>query len=321
MRKFAILKCLFICTFINTLSCQNNPYTVRPTGDLLFENDGFFFDDFNNLPRHQKFKDSSLFRYSRGSIVGKESLKIEKNGNESYLSSTIYPGQYHDKIGGFRAEMTIAGGNIKNKDEWFEWGFMIPKTSKLDNENIGKEVSIVQFYCVKENNVKILNRPTVDFLYLEQYNKNILLLRYGINSTDKNKLIGHRWQLIALNDNIEKGEWYKLRVNIKWSKTNTGYIATWLNDKPFTPFNGVDNKVYGANMYNDINNTFKFGYYRYWDNSTPTSIYFDYLKIARSFKELTGELPSFEKLYGDVNDYRYLKGKHKVLHDIEYRKD
>jgi hypothetical protein len=110
-------------------------------------------------------------------------------------------------------------------------------------------------------------------------------------------------------------------MNINWSQTNHGYIAAWINDRCFTPFNGVNNKVFGANMYNDLDNTIKFGYYRYWDNSTPSVIYFDYMKIARSFEDLTGRKSTAEELYFKKDDFRYLEVKDRILNDATYRED
>ncbi|WP_417237351.1 hypothetical protein, partial [Bizionia paragorgiae] len=102
---------------------------------------------------------------------------------------------------------------------------------------------------------------------------------------------------------------------------NTGYIAAWLNEKPYTPFNGVDNKVYGANMHNKRQSYLKIGYYRYWDNSYPTEIFFDYVKVARTFKQLTGKDPTTKELFNVENDYRYLEDKQRVLSDIKFRKE
>ncbi|MEM9001243.1 MAG: heparin lyase I family protein [Bacteroidota bacterium] len=293
---------------------------------------GMFFDDFEKLPKHiggANFKKKSVTRYSYHSLVEKEnwkpknkSIELVKEGGNSYLKSTLAPGQLHPKINGYRAELTLHGGNPDIREEWYEWRLMIPTDYDLDEENIGREVSIVQFHYVKpKKEKKVIAGPTINFTYMEQYSKNILLLRYGIHGEKESKYNGFKWRPIALNDEIIKGKWYTLRVNINWSKTNQGYIAVWLNGKPFTPFNGINNKVYGANLYNDIENTLKFGYYRYWDNSKPTAIYFDYLVKARTFEQLTGNKPTIEELYGVQEDYRYLEDKIKALTDVRSRED
>ena len=293
---------------------------------------GLFFDDFELLPKHTSPKNhegrENLTRYSYHSIVEKDkwapknnSVKIIEKEETNYLNVTLSPNKLHKKIKGYRAELTLQGGNPNLEDEWYEWRFMIPTDYELDEENIGKEVSIVQYHYVKpKDEEKVINGPTIYFTYLEQYGKNMLLLRYGIKGEDKSIYKGFDWRVVALNDNIKKGKWYTIRANIKWSLTNQGYIAAWLNGKPFTPFNGINNKVYGANLYNTIENTFKFGYYRYWDNSKPTSIYFDYFVKTRSYEDLTGEKPSTELLYESSQDYQYLDEKDKPLVKIKLRK-
>lgn len=294
--------------------------------------EGLFFDDFKNLPEHTGPKKhegrESLTRYSYHSVVEKEgwtrpknnSLEIKNKDDTNFLALKLSPKQEHEKIGGYRAELTIHNGNPNLEEEWYEWRFMIPEDYKLDKDNIGREVSIVQYHYVRpKGEGRVLKSPTINFTYLEQYGKNMLLLRYGIKGQDNAKYQGFDWKVVALDDTIQKGRWYTIRVNIKWSLTNQGYIAAWLNAKPFTPFNGISNKVFGANLYNDIENTFKFGYYRYWDNSQPTAIYYDYIVKTRSFEDLTGEKPSVEALYGVKQDYQYLNDKDMVLREIGER--
>jgi hypothetical protein len=297
----------------------------------FINSNGLFFDDFETLPKHTSPKShegrENLIRYSYHSVVEKEnwgpknnSVEIHKEDDSNYLKLKLSPGQEHKKIKGYRTELTIQHGNPNQEEEWYEWRFMIPKDYKLDEENIGREVTIVQYHYVKpKGQSRVLVGPTINFTYLEQYGKNILILRHGIKGQDNAKYEGFDWSIVALNDNIKKGKWYTVRANIKWSLNNQGYIAVWLNGEPFTPFNGVNNKVFGTNIYNTIENTFKFGYYRYWDNSTPTSIYFDYIVKTRSFEDLTGRKPTSEELYGVKHDYRYLNKKDKILKEIEKR--
>ena len=295
--------------------------------------EGLFYDDFNKLPEHkspQKHKGhENLVRYSYHSIVEKEgwsepknnSLELLNEGKINFIKLNLSPNQKHKKIKGYRCELTIHNGNPNLEEEWYEWRFMIPENYKIDPQNKGKEVSIVQYHYVEPKGEKrVLKGPTINFTYLEQYGKNMLLLRYGIKGQERSKYKGFDWKVIALNDEIQKGKWYTIRVNIKWSITNQGYIAAWLNGKPYTPFNGVNNKVFGSNLYNDIENTFKFGYYRYWDNSQSTAIYFDYIIKTRTFKDLTGLKPEVNELYGVKDDYRYLNEKDLVLRKKRERK-
>jgi hypothetical protein len=294
---------------------------LRPTGELHVT-PGFFFDDFTKKPRHQYFEDPQAFRYSKGSLSSNKSIEKITHIDSKQLKLTLFPGQWHNLIEGYRSELVLHGGNPCNEEEWYEWSFKIPRSYIIDAKNIGKEVSIVQFHYVQPvNTPSIINRPTISLLYLEQYDKQMLLMRYGINGNKDQRLEGEKWKLVALKDDFKKGNWYKFRMNINWSQTNHGYIAAWINDRCFTPFNGVNNKVFGANMYNDLDNTIKFGYYRYWDNSTPSVIYFDYMKIARSFEDLTGRKSTAEELYFKKDDFRYLEVKDRILNDATYRED
>jgi hypothetical protein len=317
MKRTTLILIILLCSYNSTKAQKTD---LRPTGELLIDNESFFFDDFNILPKHSQGNAvSNKFKYSLYSIINDKSIAIE----DGLLKLTLFSGQRHKTANGFRAELVLKTGNINNDEQWFEWSFMIPKSYKIDPSNVGKEVSIAQFHSIRNKNAepKLFNRPSVQFLYLEQYGKNILLLRYGQNGEPGEKFENKKWQIIALNDSIEKGQWYQIRLNIKWSKSNTGYIATWLNNKPFTPFNGVDNRVYGANMHNDRQSYLKIGYYRYWDNSTPTEIFYDYIKTAQSFEELTGKRPSSIILYNTVNDYGYLRRKVRVLSEIVKKKE
>ena len=54
----------------------------------------------------------------------------------------------------------------------------------------------------------------------------MLLLRYVIRGQDKAKYDGFVSKVVTLDNRIKKGKWYTIRVNIKWSLTNQGYIAT-----------------------------------------------------------------------------------------------
>jgi len=104
---------------------------------------------------------------------------------------------------------------------------MIPNDYKLDKVNIGREVTIVQYHYVKpKEEDRVIVWPTINFTYLERYGKNMLLLRYVIKGQDKAKYDGFDSKVVALDNRIKKGKWYTIRVNIKWSLTNQGYIAT-----------------------------------------------------------------------------------------------
>jgi hypothetical protein len=76
-------------------------------------------------------------------------------------------------------------------------------------------------------------------------------------------------------------------AHIYWNDDNTAYQEIWINGKPITPFNGVDNKYYFRNLFNRTGNYFKFGQYRGKDkNEHSNIIYFDEVKIGSTYKEV-----------------------------------
>jgi len=121
-------------------------------------------------------------------------------------------------------------------------------------------------------------------------------LRYGNNGKSDFKHKGEVWSTVAVNKILKK-KWYDMVFEIKWSFTNSGHIASWINNEPFTPFNGLHNYIYGANMHNESPAYFKFGQYRYWDDSNKLKIHFDELRVGNSFKEVSlyNDLPEMFK--------------------------
>ena len=110
------------------------------------------------------------------------------------------------------------------------------------------------------------------------------------------------WSSIALKK-INLEQWINLVFDLKWSFNNDGYIASWIDNEPFTPFNGMHNKVYGANMHNKSPTYFKFGQYRYFDDSNRHQILFDELRVADNFEEVTlyKKLPEMFDIVKNIN--------------------
>ena len=73
---------------------------------------------------------------------------------------------------------------------------------------------------------------------------------------------------------IQKGHWYRLAFQIKWSTDENGTIQAWINDEPFT-----SGMVNGKNMHNNASHYFKFGLYRNPLIPYTNSIYYDDLVI------------------------------------------
>lgn len=73
---------------------------------------------------------------------------------------------------------------------------------------------------------------------------------------------------------IEKDTWYNLKLEIKWSLKNDGYVRAFLNGVAVMK---ADNKqiYYGRNCFNKASNYVKIGLYRSNDIMTYGEIYFD----------------------------------------------
>ncbi|MEQ8554276.1 MAG: heparin lyase I family protein [Cyclobacteriaceae bacterium] len=78
---------------------------------------------------------------------------------------------------------------------------------------------------------------------------------------------------------IPYGEWFDVLIHIKWSLEYDGFIEMFVNGQPNTPYNGVDNKVYGKTLKNTGANYLKFGQYTNSPTEGTDTIYFDNLNI------------------------------------------
>ena len=78
---------------------------------------------------------------------------------------------------------------------------------------------------------------------------------------------------------VEKGQWFDVFFQIKWSLHGDGYIEMYANGQPVTPFNGTDYKFYSSNVYNTAGNYVKIGLYRDLRARATNSVYVDDLII------------------------------------------
>jgi hypothetical protein len=78
---------------------------------------------------------------------------------------------------------------------------------------------------------------------------------------------------------VEKGKWFDIYLQIKWSLGDDGYIEMYVDGKPVTRFNGVDYKHYGPNVHNEVGNFLKVGLYRDRRATQVNSVYIDNLTI------------------------------------------
>ncbi len=78
---------------------------------------------------------------------------------------------------------------------------------------------------------------------------------------------------------VEKGRWFDVFFQIKWSLDRDGYIEMYANGEPVTPFNGTDYKFYSSNVYNAVGNYLKIGLYRDPRAQATNRVYVDDLTI------------------------------------------
>jgi len=79
---------------------------------------------------------------------------------------------------------------------------------------------------------------------------------------------------------IEKGVWFEVFFQIKWSLEADGYVEMYVDDEPVTPFNGTDYKYYRPNVFNEVGNYLKIGLYRDKRAVEINSVYVDDLFVG-----------------------------------------
>ncbi len=260
-----------------------------------------FFDDFNTVPSAKKgyrnFEITDFNCFTMDTISGEGKI------NDGYLITEM------NKTGkNGSPKRTEFGINLikgANEIQFLSISFKVPSTFMLDEENLGRQVMISQFHSKPapdsnwEHYVKFnpFNRPSVALFITTNDNLNFyLVLKYGNNGKKEFDNKDEIWSTVAVKK-IELDEWNDVILEVKWSFSNSGYIASWLNNEPFTPFNGLHNKIYGANMHNKSPVYFKFGQYRYFDDSNTHQVFFDEFRVGDSFEEVSlyPELPKMFK--------------------------
>lgn len=233
----------------------------------------------------------------------------ERNNEDDIAISadTMSEGDYSCKFtvsstsivsGGNRAELTFDQNAVEGDESWYEYSFFIPEnyqdvllndntglvnwqvlgqwhhqpvTSEGEDwdsytgENASPPIAVYYNYfdITDVNFQSILQNPIANSVYGFDPNWNevsTISIFYGDNS-------------IAINE-INKGEWIRLKFNIKWSENNDGFIQVWKNGNELT--NG---KIFGANMLNKASHYFKFGLYRNPTIPYVNNIYYDHIKI------------------------------------------
>lgn len=246
--------------------------------------------------------------YRNKEITQNNGYRIDTTSNDGRFSDN-YLITYTRKTGSYgspkRSEYGFSLSDKIGQNKYFAFSFRIPKSLKFDKANLGREIMICQWHSKPgpgkdwEHYKKFnpFNRPSIALYVTTNDNDNFyLVLRYGNNGKNDFKHKGEVWSTIAVRE-MQKGKWYDMAFEIKWSFTNSGYIASWVNNEPFTPFNGLHNYIYGANMHNKSPAYFKFGQYRYWDDSNTHEVHFDELRVGNSLKKVSlySELPEMFK--------------------------
>lgn len=190
-----------------------------------------------------------------------------------------------------RAEIGIRDVGHPGTEGWYAWSVLIPEDYiDLPKGHKGFQI-ITQFHRYTKRvddqyidaqelprNIREQAKgagPTVAVHYGYQDGQSGFALRYGTTHPKDT------W-----TQPIEKGQWFDWILHIRWSQGQDGFIEGWLNGKPVTPFNGVDYKAYGPNMYTPLPVAFKIGLYRGHKIQTANSVYFDEIRIGASRDEI-----------------------------------
>lgn len=317
-----IIACLFIwsCNKEEN-SFPNKTENHKKTSELKSQSNLKFSDSFpKNQKRFKFYQDFNEDRFStkwRKETTKNNKYKIDINSRKGrFLDGFLITEMNTTGENGVtkRSEYGINLYDSISEKKFLSFSFQIPKSFIFDKTNFGREVMICQWNSkpapekdwshYREFNE--FNRPSVAVYISTNDNKNyFIILRYGNNGKKQFKHKGNIWSTIAVKK-INTGEWYDMTFEIKWSINNDGYIAAWINNEPFTQFNGLHNQVYGANMHNASPNYFKFGQYRYFDDSHKHQIFFDELRIADNFKEVT-LYKNLPQMFEIANQFKFIK--------------
>lgn len=93
-----------------------------------------------------------------------------------------------------------------------------------------------------------------------------LYLAYGVPDT-----------LSTVNFTLPRGEWVKLTLEVKWSRSNEGWVKLYVNDGK-APYR----EARGRNMYGKYHNLFRLGSYRSADIQTDATILYGDVRVLTS---------------------------------------
>ncbi len=183
---------------------------------------------------------------------------------------------------GNRSEISISNFDPLNTTVWYAWSFMIPED--FIDEIPDKPIMISQFHMLPdfekgERWGTYDAEPMLSVTYRYEGEVSYIRINYGLKNYNLNTVAELP---------IEKGVWIDLMFHLKWSRDQTGFVEAFMNGKAVSPFNGIDYKVHGPNMYNDVPPYLKFGIYRDKELHTVVNkIYFDELRIGTTLREVS----------------------------------
>ncbi|MEW6350230.1 MAG: polysaccharide lyase [Thermodesulfobacteriota bacterium] len=186
---------------------------------------------------------------------------------------TVHPGDVAAKRN--RAEIVILPQCPLERENWYGWSMLIPKDYEDYPGQRGFQI-MGQFHARPDSleGEKWGNFPPYPPMISVQYGRDRtgqgFGLFYGLEKARRRIAVCF----------IEKGKWYDIKLAVRWSKTDQGYVSAWINGEPWTPFNGRDWKCHGANMYNNVPPLLKLGLYRDFGFTTVNSVYYDEVRIG-----------------------------------------
>lgn len=221
-----------------------------------------FSDDFDGGALSKKWGAEAV-DWSRLQVVSNPT----RRGSGAF-KCTVHPGDV--AAGKNRAEIFLHNNDPLNSEAWYRWSVMIP-TDYVDRAGSDSFQIIGQFHDQPDTS----RGQTWDNY---PHHPPMIAMHYGADKTGSGFGLVYgaepNHKRVAMKY-IEKGRWYDVKMHIRWSQSNDGFLECWLNGEPWTPFNGKDHKVYGANMYNNAPAYLKLGLYRGSGFTTANTVYYD----------------------------------------------
>lgn len=255
--------------FVNGLvTVEGNYYLGNPVGEwhyrckskplpYIFENGDFEFGNFTGW-KLEGARENSF-----------ELISDDRFKERGYFAKlTLYPGDIVRR--GNRVELVRLDPSNYREERIYTWSFML-------DENYQDEPywqAFCQFHSQPDfsqgedwDNYPFY-KPPISILYF----KGICTLKL-IPPPDRVPMEIGRFK-------VEKGKWFEVYFQIKWSPDSDGYVEMYVDDRPVTPFNGVDHKFYSPNVNNEMGNYLKIGLYRDKRATAVNTVYVDRFNVS-----------------------------------------